>query len=79
MSRDDLENLRTDARHYPRGRYHLYKARAYGSRATSSASMRELEPVSEQAEARLRAAEAEGRRARAGGHAEAPVNHEKAP
>lgn len=66
MSGDHLENLRAEAQH-ARQRYQLYKAKAYGPRATSSARLRELERVSEQAEARLRAAEAQVRRARAAG------------
>ncbi len=66
MSTLHLDDLRAQAR-YARQRYDLYKARAYGQRATSPARMRELERACEQAEARLRAAEAEERRARAAG------------
>lgn len=57
-----LDDLRAQAQH-ARQRYDLYKAKAYGPRPTSSARMRELERASEGAEARLRAAEAEERRA----------------
>ena len=60
MSTRHLEDLRAQAQH-ARQRYDLYKARAYGQRPTSEARMRELQRASEQAEARLRAAEAEGR------------------
>jgi hypothetical protein len=63
MSTPHLEDLRAQALH-ARQRYDLYKARAYGQRPTSETRMRELQRASEQAEARLRAAEAEDRRAR---------------
>ena len=63
MSTRDLEVLRAEAR-YARERYDLYKARAYGGRPTSSSRMREFERASDGAKARLRAAEAEERRAR---------------
>jgi hypothetical protein len=60
----DLVVLRAEAR-YARERYELYKAKAYGQRPTSETRMRELQRVCEGAEGRLRAAEAEERRARA--------------
>ena len=66
MSVEHLDDLRAQAR-YARERYQLYKAKAYGQRATSPARLRELERACEQAEARLRAAEAEEQRARAAG------------
>lgn len=55
-----VEDLRAHARH-AKERYDLYKAKAYGSRVTSPARLRELERASEQAQARLRAARAEQR------------------
>ena len=61
MSSRHLEDLRARALH-ARERYQLYKARAYGQRATSPARLRELERVYELAAARLRAAEAAERR-----------------
>jgi hypothetical protein len=57
MSAEHLDDLRAQAR-YARERYQLYKAKAYGQRATSPARLRELERASQQADARLRAAEA---------------------
>jgi hypothetical protein len=63
MSTRHLDDLRAEAQ-YARQRYDLYKAKAYGQRPTSLARMRELERACELAEARLRAAEAEERRAR---------------
>lgn len=57
-----LNDLRAKTQ-YARERYQLYKAKAYGPRATSAVRMRELQRYYEQAEARLRAAEAEERRA----------------
>jgi len=62
MSDERLQDLRAGAR-YARQRYELYKAKAYGQRATSPARMRELQRACEQAEARLAAAEVEHRRA----------------
>ena len=62
MSTRHLDDLRAQAQ-YARQRYDLYKAKAYGQRPTSLAHMRELERASERAEARLRAAEAQERRA----------------
>jgi hypothetical protein len=56
MADDHLAELRAEAS-YARQRHQLYKAKAYGPRATSSARMRELERVSDYAQARLRAAE----------------------
>jgi hypothetical protein len=66
MSARHLDLLRAEAQH-ARQRYDLYKARAYGPRPTSEARMRELERACDGAEARLRAAEAEERRARSTG------------
>jgi hypothetical protein len=60
MSTPHLEDLRAQAKH-ARQRYDLYKARAYGQRPTSPARMRELQRACEQAETRLRAAEAQER------------------
>jgi hypothetical protein len=64
MSVERLEELRAQA-HHARERYQLYKAKAYGSRPTSAARLRELQRISEQAAARLQAAEAEEQRASA--------------
>jgi hypothetical protein len=66
MSSRHLDDLRAQAQH-ARQRYDLYKARAYGQRPTSPARMRELQRACEQAEERLRAAEAQERRARIAG------------
>jgi hypothetical protein len=63
MSTRDLDDLRAQAQH-ARQRYQLYKAKVYGPRATSLARLRELERAYNQAETRLRAAEAQERRAR---------------
>jgi hypothetical protein len=60
VSTRHLDDLRAQAQ-YARQRYELYKARAYGQRPTSDTRMRELQRAAEQAEARLRAAEAEHR------------------
>lgn len=57
-SGEHLDDLRARARH-ARERYDLYKAKAYGSRPTSAARLRELQRESEQAEARHRAARAD--------------------
>jgi hypothetical protein len=62
MSIEHLDDLRTQAK-YARERYQLYKAKVYGPRDTSPARLRELQRAYEQAEARLRAAEAEEQRA----------------
>ncbi len=59
-SSDHIDDLRAQAE-YSRQRFQLYKAKAYGQRPTSPVRMRELERTWEQAEARLRAAEAEER------------------
>jgi hypothetical protein len=61
MTGDRIDDLRTQAR-YARERYQLYKARALGPRPTSPARLRELERACEQAETRLRFAEAEAER-----------------
>ena len=53
---DRIADLRADAR-YARERYDLYRAKMYGSRPTSMTQLRELERVSEAADARLRHAE----------------------
>jgi hypothetical protein len=53
---DRIADLRADAR-YARERYDLYRAKMYGSRPTSMTRLRELERVSEAADARLRHAE----------------------
>jgi len=66
MASDRLEDLRAQARH-ARERYQLYKAKAYGQRPTSPERLRELQQASEQAEARLRFAEAEAERTRGAG------------
>jgi hypothetical protein len=50
-----IEELEAEAR-YARERYQLYRAKAYGSRPTSMARLRELERIHEGAEARLRRA-----------------------
>jgi len=57
MPTDHLDDLRAKAR-YGRERYQLYKAKAYGQQPTSPARLRELQRASEQAEERLRFAEA---------------------
>jgi len=62
MSVARLEILRAEAR-YARERFQLYKARAYGPRLTSLPRLRELQRISEGAEARLDAAQAEEGRA----------------
>jgi hypothetical protein len=61
MSVEHLDDLRAKAQ-YARERYQLYKAKAYGQRPTSPTRLRELQRTYEQAEARLRAAEAEEQR-----------------
>ena len=65
MSTRRLDDLRAQAQH-ARQRYELYKAKAYGQRATGPARMRELQRASDQADARLKAAEAQERRDRDG-------------
>lgn len=72
MPTDHLGDLRAQAQ-YARERYQLYKAKAYGQRPTSAERLRELQRACEQAEARLRFAEAEQQGARdAGKHQEDP-------
>jgi hypothetical protein len=66
MSTSHLDDLRAQAQH-ARQRYDLYKARVYGQRPTSPTRMRELQRACEQAEGRLRAAEAQERLAREAG------------
>jgi hypothetical protein len=61
MSFEHLDDLRAKAQ-YARERYQLYRAKAYGQRPTSATRLRELQHTYEQAEARLRAAEAEEQR-----------------
>ena len=63
MSTRHMDDLRVQARH-ARERYDLYKAKVYGPRPTSPARMRELQRECERAEASLRAAQTEERRAR---------------
>jgi hypothetical protein len=53
-----IDELQVEAR-YHRERYDLYRAKAYGPRATSPARLRELERACQAAEARLRHAEQE--------------------
>ena len=62
MSSGHLDDLRAQAQ-YARERYQLYKAKAYGQRRTSPARLRELQRAYEQAQARVRFAEAEEQRA----------------
>lgn len=52
-----IEDLRNQARYW-RERADLYRAKAYGPRPTTPARLRELERAAQQAEARLRQAEA---------------------
>ena len=66
MPAGDLDELRAQALH-ARQRLDLYKARAYGMRATSPVRMRELERAAERTAASLNAAESRERRAREGG------------
>jgi len=47
---------------YARERYQLYKAKSLGGRPTSPQRLRELQRASEQAEERLRFAQAEAQR-----------------
>jgi hypothetical protein len=63
MATDRLDDLRAQAQ-FARERYRLYKAKAYGPRPTSAERLRELQRACEQAEDRLRFAEAEEERAR---------------
>lgn len=55
---DQIVDLRAQARH-ARERFDLYRAKMYGSRPTSMTRLRELERVSDAADARLRHAEHE--------------------
>jgi predicted alternative tryptophan synthase beta-subunit len=57
MPSDLMEQRLAEAR-YARERYELYKARVYAGRPTTLTRLRELERVSEQAEERLRHAQA---------------------
>lgn len=66
MTTDHLDDLRAQAQ-YARERYQLYKARSFGQRPTSEQRLRDLQRAHEQAEERLRFAEAEERRARGAG------------
>lgn len=59
IARRDI--LRAEARH-ARERFQLHKARTYGGRLTSPTRLRELQRISEVAEARLHTAEAEQER-----------------
>jgi hypothetical protein len=61
MPTEHLDDLRARAQ-YARERYQLYKAKGLGQRPTSAARLRELQRASEQADARLRFAQAEDRR-----------------
>jgi hypothetical protein len=61
MSAEHLDDLRMQAR-YARERYQLYRAKTFGQRPTSAARLSELQRNRENAEARLRAAEAEQQR-----------------
>ena len=63
---EQLDDLRVQARYW-RQKHDLYRAKAYGPRATSPARLRELARAAEAAEARLRHAEAEARAASADG------------
>ena len=56
LASNRLAELRDEAR-YHRERYHLYRAKAYGPRATSLSRLRGLEGAFRRAEARLRAAQ----------------------
>ncbi|HWG08227.1 MAG TPA: hypothetical protein VN672_04375 [Solirubrobacteraceae bacterium] len=62
MPIEHLDDLRAKA-NYARERYQLYRAKAYGQQPTSPARLRELQRDYEQAEARLRFAQAEEQRA----------------
>jgi len=63
VSAEHLDDLAIQAR-YARERYQLYKARALSSRPTSPQRLSELHRAYEQAEARLRFAQAEQQRSR---------------
>jgi hypothetical protein len=53
-----IEDLRAEAR-YARERYDLYRAKMYGLRPTTMTRFRELERMTEGADARLRRAQEE--------------------
>jgi hypothetical protein len=72
MPPDRLDVLRADTR-YARERYQLYKARTFGQSQTSPQRLQELQRAFEQAQARLRFAEAEQR------HARGPGEHQHDP
>ena len=55
-----LDDLRVQARYW-RQKHDLYRAKVYGPRATSPARLRELDRAAQEAEARLRHAEAQAR------------------
>jgi len=77
MPTDHLDDLRVNAR-YARERYQLYKAKTLGPRPTSEARLRELQRSYEQADERLRFAEAEeAGRGKSGGHPTAPADAER--
>lgn len=57
MKPEELKRLEGEAR-YASDRFRLYRARAYSGRPTSPGRFRELERVSDRAEARLRAGKA---------------------
>jgi hypothetical protein len=67
----NLDDLRVQAQ-YARERYQLYKAKSLGQRPTSPQRLHELQRTYEQAEERLRFAEAEAQRAREVGGRPAP-------
>lgn len=58
---DHIAGLRAEA-HLARERLDLYRAKMYGSRPTSMTRLRELERVSQAADARLRHAEQQAAR-----------------
>jgi hypothetical protein len=76
MSKARLDELRMQAQ-YARQRYDLYKARAYGPRATSAKRMRELERECARAEAARRFATAEAKRGAA--DAQQPAHQARTP
>jgi hypothetical protein len=57
-TRRQIEELRAEAS-YARERYHLYRAKMYGLRPTTMSRLRELERISQGADARLRHAQEE--------------------
>jgi hypothetical protein len=62
MSVKHLDDLQAQAK-YAHERYQLYKAKSFGGNLTSAVRLRELQRIYEQAEACLRAAKTEERRA----------------